>query len=416
MKNKLILLALLLVIFKTDAQTSVLAIAEDYLEKGDYQSALQKLKAEESPLVEVLIKIADIYQKTGNYANAINYYNKVYELKPSDKVKEQLGKCYQYAGNSEKAMDLQSQVLKDNPDNLLLQYNLAKLYTASRKTNKAIDLFNGLVEKDTKNPNYYYELGKAFEIIKKDPSKNYLKAFELDSLHIKSIYQLATFFDKIKVRDSSGIFINKGLAISPNNLNFLQLKAQHVFLEKEYDTTIVYLKKLESQNFKTPFVNKLFGLSYFKLGDYENAMLYFEKAKKADRRDANVYYNIGLIHNAKKEFRKAERSFTMSIFFHKPDVDKIYLELGKVQLERKDVKKALESFEQGLKNNPRNRQLAMQIAMTSDGYYKDKSIALKHYEYYVRRFFSYDKESTLYAESRIKEIKKELFMKGVTEE
>mgnify|MGYP000539559664 CR=1 FL=1 len=34
MKNKLLLLALLLFIFKTDAQTSVLAIAEDYLEKG----------------------------------------------------------------------------------------------------------------------------------------------------------------------------------------------------------------------------------------------------------------------------------------------------------------------------------------------------------------------------------------------
>lgn len=416
MKNKLLLLALLLFIFKTDAQTSVLIIAEEYLEKGDYQLALKELKTKENPSAEILYKIADIYQKTGNYANAIRYYNKVYTLKPSDKVKEQLGKCFQYVGNSKKAMELQSEVLKANPDNLLLQYNLAKLYAANRKTSNAIDLLKDLVKKDATNPNYHYELGDAYEKIKKDPTKYYLEAYRLDTVHVKSIYQLAKFFNKIKVRDSAGLFINKGLTIDGNNLNFLQLKAQHEFLKKEYDSTLVYLKKLETQNFKTPFVNKLFGLSYYRLEDYDNALLYFNKVRKADFKDTNNLFNIGLVHTAMKEFKKAEMSFYMSIAFQKPDVDKNYFELGKVQLEQKEVKKAIESFEEGYKSNPRNYQLLFQIAMLSDDFYKDKKIALKYYEKYMDKFSTYDKKSTLYVKSRIKDIKKELFMKGAQEE
>lgn len=401
--------------FKTDAQSSVLDVAEASLEQGNYQSALKTLLNEEKKTVEVLLKIAEIYKKTGNYTNAIKFYNIVYALKPSDKVKEQLGKCYQYAGNSKKAIALQSEVLKANPDNLLLQYNLAKLYAATRNSNKAIDLFNDLVKKDSLNPNYFYELGRISEKRKNDPTKFYLKVYQLDSIHVKSIYQLAKFFNKIKVRDSAGLFIDKGLTIDAKNINFLQLKAQHEFLNKEYDTTLVYLKKLEEQDFKTPFVHKLFGLSYFKLKDYENALLNFNKVRKADYKDADNLFNIGLVHVARKEFKNAEMILYLSIAFQKPDIDKNYFELGKAQLEQEEVKKALESFQQGYKNNPRNYQLLFQLAMLTDDYYKDKNVALKHYEKYVEKFSSKDQKSTLYAKSRIKDIKKELFMKAESE-
>ncbi|MBJ2174844.1 tetratricopeptide repeat protein [Aureibaculum sp. A20] len=416
MHKKLVVLLFILFISKTDAQTSVLAIADNYLEKGNYQLALEQLKTDKNPTIEVLNKIADIYQKTGNYANAINYYNKIYSLNPSDKVKEQLGKCYQYTGNSKKAMQLQSEVLNDNPDNLLLQYHLAKLYAANRKTKEAIILLEGLVEKDPENPNYHYELGEALNKIKKDPTKPYLEAYRLDTSHVKSMYQLAKYFNKVKVRDSADLFIDKGLEIDSENLNFLQLKAQNEFLKKEYDTTIVYLKRLEALNFKTVFVNKLFGLSYFKNEDYENALLYFNKVKMADFMDTGTLFNIGLVHAAMKEYKKAEMSFYMSIAFQKPEYDKNYFELGKVQLEQKEVKKAITSFEKGYENNSRNYQLLFQIAMLSENYFKDKKIALRHYEQYVENFSSKDEKSTLYAKSRIKEINKELFMKGTEEE
>ncbi len=123
-----------------------------------------------------------------------------------------------------------------------------------------------------------------------------------------------------------------------------------------------------------------------------------------------------MVHAAMKEFEKAEMSFYISIAFQKPDVDKNYFELGKVQLEQKEVKKAIESFQEGYKNNPRNYQLLLQIAMLSDDFYKDKKIALRHFEKYMEKFSTYDKKSTLYVKSRIKDIKKELFMKGADKE
>lgn len=53
-----------------------------------------------------------------------------------------------------------------------------------------------------------------------------------------------------------------------------------------------------------------------------------------------------------------------------------------------------------------------QLALVSDSFFKDKKIALKHYEKYVDKFEEKDKEQADFAKRRIKEIKKTLFING----
>ncbi len=412
MKKILLFIGLVFLTYKMDAQNSILKLSDSLMQVGNYQAALQKLEKINNSSADIFEKIAGIYQKVGDNSKAIENYMKAYQLNPSDKIKEKLGKSYQFRGNSDKAIRLYNEVLSANPDNLLLKYNLAKLYMAERKTSFAVKLLKELIQKDSLNPNYYYQLGEVYEKLNKDPSKVYLKAYALDSLHLKSIYNLAKFYKSIKVKDSTGLFIDIGLKISPDNLNFIQLKAQNEFLKKEYDTTLVYLKELEKQNFETMFVYKLFGLSYYNLKEYENALIYFRKASQKDFKDTTISYNLGLVYKALKDYKKAEMSFLMSIMFQKPQVDKNYYQLGLVQLEQGNQKKAIESFEEAFKNNPGNHIVLLRLAIISDDYYKDQKIAIKHFEKYIDKFSKKDEESTLYVKGRIKEIKKELFIKG----
>ena len=150
-----------------------------------------------------------------------------------------------------------------------------------RKVRKSIKLFTELSEQDPKNPNYHYYLGLAYDKVKKDPSVGFLKAFELDSMHLKSIYRLAKFYDDIDVKDSASIFIDKGLKINPESINFNQLKAKDAYYNKDYEVSLTHLERLDTVlNFKTLFTYKLFGLIYLKLEDYKQAENLFFKSKR----------------------------------------------------------------------------------------------------------------------------------------
>jgi len=413
MKKQLLIILCVLALVKTEAQTSVLKIADSILNTGDYQLALVTLKKIENPSSPILEKIASVYQKVGNHSEAIAFYKKAYELNPSDKIKERLGVSYQFRGNVPKTIALYTEVLEANPNNLLLKYTLAKLYMGERKVRKAIKLFTELSKQDPKNPNYHYYLGLAYDKVKKDPSVGFLKAFELDSLHLKSVYQLAKFYREVDIKDSTTLFIDKGLKINPKSINFNQLKAKDAYYNKEYDVSLAHLEKLDTVlNFKTLFTYKLFGLIYLKLENYKQAETYFLKAKEKDSRDDEVLYNLGLVYANLKEYKKAQFSFMMSIYLQSPSLDKHYYHLGMLELAQKESKKAIKFFEKGLESNPRNNNILFQIALTTDSYYKDKKIALKYYKRYLNKFQSLDREETAYVERRIKEIKKELFIKG----
>jgi len=414
MKKNLLFIILVLVSFNFEAQTSVLNVVDSILQTGNYQAALIQLKKVDNPSFEIHEKIASIYQKIGNNSKAIEFYDKAFVLNPTDKIKEQLGKSYQFLGNSDKAIEIYTEVLQTNPDNLLLKYNLAKLYMSERKVNRGIKLLKALSKKDSLNPNYQYQLGVAYQKLGQngafDSANSFLKAYKIDSLHLKSIYNLAKFYRKLNFKDSTTFFIDRGLKINPKSINFNQLKAKDAFYKKEFDTTLAYLKRLEDLNFKTMFTYKLYGLTYLNMKDFTTAEIYFKKAKKINFRDASVAYNLGLVQKEMKKFEKAAYYFSMSIYYQKVKLDKNYYQLGMMQLEQKEIRGALKSFEKGYKNNWKNHQLLFQLAMTSDAYYKDKKIALQHFEKYIDTFSGKDTKSTLYAKQRVKEIKTALFM------
>jgi len=416
-KTHLTLFIILFLVSKTEAQTSVLSVADSLMQTGDYILALKQLKKVKPQTFTVLVKQASIYQKTGNYAKAIDLYTRALQKKESLQVKQELGKSYLAQGNANQAIKIYEEVLENDTLNLFLKYDLAKLYTKEYRKNDAIPLLESLIKADSLNPGYYYELGKIYKnkgALGFMKSGNYfLDTYRRDTTHLKSIYELSKFYKQLKFNDSTAIFIDKGLKINPKSINFNQLKANEAYSHKDYQTVLIYLKKLEDLNFKTIFTYKLYGLTYIKLEDYDNAEKYFNKGLKKNYRDASLHYNLGVLKKIQGDLKAAEMNFMISIMNLKPDVDKQYYELGLIHLEQKKPQKAIDDFKKSYQNNSNNHYALFQLAMVCDDFYKDKTIALKHFENYMKRFDARDKEMTAYATKRLREMKKEFFMEGV---
>ena len=222
MKKIFVPLLIIMVALKTEAQSSVFTIVDSLLLKGNYQEALLQLKKETPKTIEVFNKIASIYQSVGNYNNAIHFYKKALGIENNEAIKVTLAAAYNSTGLSSKAIEVYEDILKKDTSNLIVAHNLGKLYLSKNHANKAAKIYQLLKNKDSLNPNFPYQLGKALEKQGKNlqMGQSYLDAFNIDTLHLKSIYELARFFKTLRVRDSSMVFIDKGLKIDSVNISF----------------------------------------------------------------------------------------------------------------------------------------------------------------------------------------------------
>ena len=414
MKKKLFIILIILSVLKTEAQTSVFKDIDSLLLVGDYQKALVILESSNDKTVAVYDKTGDIYKSIGNYSKAIENYQYALEKDESINIKAKLGKVYELSGYPSKAIKAYEDVMQKDSSNLIMINNLGKLYLSNYKATKAEYVFKYLIEQDSLNPNYPYLLAKSYE--KQNlffaMGQSYLDAYNIDSTHIKSIYRLAVFFKDLKDKDSTMVFIDKGLQLAPDNINFNQLKANQLYSIKDYKNTLGYLDNLERLNYKSKNVYEMFGMSYLKIDSLKLAKKYINKALDIDRKDSKLLYRLATIEYELNEKEKAKFSLMFSIYTAKPDLDKQYYLLGSIYKEENNLVEAIHYFEKSFQNNPNKYKALYKLALSEDIYYEDKKIALKHYQKFIDKFESKDKEYTDFVKGRINQIKETLFLKG----
>lgn len=414
MKRKLFIALIVLSVLKTEAQTSVFSVVDSLLLAGNYQKALVVLENVQDKSVEVFDKVGDVYKSIGNYNKAIENYQQALEKKESIAIKAKLGRVYELSGYTSKAIKTYEEVMQIDSTNLVLIYNLGKLCLSNYKVSKAEYIFKYLIKQDSLNPNYTYLLGQSYQKQKLmyAMGQSYLDTYNLDSLHIKSIYRLAVFFKELKDKDSTMVFIDKGLRLAPDNINFNQLKANQLYGTKKYKDAIIYLEKLERLNYKSKNVYEMFGMSYMKMDSLKLAEKYIRKALDIDRKDPKLLYRLAAIQYEMNEKDKAKFSLMFSIYTAKPDLDKQYYLLATIFKEENDLEEAVYYFEKSFENNPNKYRALYDLALAEDAFYEDKKIAFKHYQKYLDKFETNDKELTDIVKYRIKELKTALFIDG----
>ena len=303
MKKK-ILIVLLFGILKVGAQTSTFSASDSLFAKGRYKLALKELEKKPSSFLSNYKK-AVIYESIDDYKKTAEFLEKAIVFKDDEKAKLKLAKMYQILKKSKKAVPIYEAILEKDSLNLVLKYKLGKLYLITRNAERAAITFKYLIRNDDTNANYSYHLGLAYALQgKRDPMMNsFIDTFEKDTLHIKAISRLAKSFKKLKDVDSTQLFVNKGLAISPNDIDLNKLKINQLFREKKFLEAVPLLLNLDTIDKKDTYSKSMLGRTYYNLDSLDKAKKYFKKLSYMDKENYKASTYLGHIALKQKEYQ-----------------------------------------------------------------------------------------------------------------
>jgi tetratricopeptide (TPR) repeat protein len=412
MKKK-ILIVVLFVIVKVGAQTSTFSVIDSLFAKGRYKLALKKLDKKQPSFLSNYKK-AVIYESIDTYKKTVEYLENALTFKDDKNAKLKLAKSYRRLKKTKEAILIYEEILVKDSLNWVLQYQVGKLYLIARKPSKAVTTFKYLIHQDDTNANYSYHLGLAYALNgQRDPMINsFIDTYVKDTLHLKAIVRLAKSFKKLNDKDSTQLFIDKGLTLDKNHIDLNKLKINQLFKDKKYQETIPLLLNLDTIDKKDTYSTSMLGRSYYNLDSLVAAKKYFKKLSYMDRDDFKSQTYLGHIALKEKDFNNASMRYMMATFKGKEKRDEEYYGLGTVYFETKKLKQAINAFEEAYKENRSNYRALYQVAKLSDDYYKEKKIAYKQYIRYIERFYDTDEGISAFVRRRIRDIKKDYFLRG----
>ncbi len=218
----------------TEAINKKLANAASLYEANDFKSAISEYQKIEPATVDSLLGIASCYQGLKDNKKAIEFYNKAFQLKPTnseipyyiaviyseledwDSAKAYLTKSLSLNKNNTKAAEFLKSV---NEQILLVKLNKAIEAYDSEKYDVALPLLEEVIAADSNNSYAYYYRGminevdgkrseaivdfkKAYELNKELVITNYLIAVDYDTLeNYKEAYNYYTKYSNSSVQD-----------------------------------------------------------------------------------------------------------------------------------------------------------------------------------------------------------------------
>ncbi|WP_298900646.1 tetratricopeptide repeat protein [uncultured Psychroserpens sp.] len=376
MRILFILFFIVINVNKTEAQSSVLNLADSLYVNGNYTKAIAAYKTYNNPN-EVYDKIAKSYVAIGNYDLALEHYKLSVDAYPK------------------KALTL---------------YEYAKLLSKTKKFELSIEMFNRLMNIDYRNPNYHYEMGLALEKMKDSTAINrFRSAYDLDQTHQKSIYKIARHYLKKRRHTLAEKYIDKGLETYSNNVELISLKAQSFYLQEYYTKARDNFQKLIDLGESSEFIHEKLSLCHAQNSDYELAIEQRNKALKYNPYNSTAIFVIGTYYERLRDFEKAEKYIKQALSLMDVPLDQEYQKLGTVYNWQNKRKEALEAFQKSLKENPQNVRTEFFIITTKDAYYEDIDAKIKLYKDFKEKYS--DSFYAKYASQRISQLKEEKFLK-----
>ena len=350
--------------------------------------------------------MADSLYATGNYTQAINTYAKL----GNTASKLQIARAYNVIGNYDKAITQYEAVVAKNTEMQIAQFELGKLYLKTKRYDDGRKLFTSLVSKNKTNPEYFYYQGEAFNQLEQFSSSlvAYKKAINIDSTHLRSLFQLGKYFVVKQENIQALKYIEKGLEFYPDDVSLINLQALAYYNNNNYEMARPLFERLLELGEKKEHI-------YTKLGDCYTKEWEFEKAKKSyrtllemDPENDHAYFSLGGVYIKMKALDSAEMNYKKAIEVQDPILDMEYMALAHLARERKELKTALDYYQLAYDENPDNIFAYYSVCTVADQYYKDPKVRLEYYENFRMQF---KKKHPFFSETvnkRIRELKEEI--------
>lgn len=303
-------------------------LAQTRLQLGDWVGAQQ--------VADAIKKVGDKSNLAGQISNAIMVgkkdYNQsiallkqTYQSTPGNiQPVVALVRTYMLAGKKKEAGAFLDAVIKASPSNTRARILRGQVYVSEGNTEQAINIFEQAIKNDAKNPTSYNQLAgihlrnnkysKAREVLNKGLAI-VPKNFSLN-ITLAQVYEVMGEIDKA-IKTYDGLLKNRPDAdIVANNLASL-------LTENKTDITSLNKAYTLSQRFKrsdVPQFKDTFGWASYKIGKYADATSLLERAIKQLPNMPDFHYHLGMTYLAKenKPMAREELEKALKLIGDKP--------------------------------------------------------------------------------------------------
>jgi len=350
--------------------------------------------------------MADSLFTLGNYAKAINYYAEA----GGDTSSLQIARAYNAIGNYEKAIAQYESLVEKHPEWQIARFELGKLLLKAKAYDEARKLFSQLTGSGNDNPEYQYYLGQAFQELEQSASAliAYKAAVELDSTHLRSLFQLGKYFTIKLERNQALKYVDAGLRFYESDVSLINLKALIYYNDNQYQAAIPWFERLLELGETKPYVYEKLAYSYYKNWEFEKAKATYRTLIGIDDQNSDTYFGMASVLFRNKQLDSAEIYINKAMNVQRPVLAEGYSRLAGLARDRKDIKSVLDYYKLAYKQTPSDEMLYFNICTTADQYYKDPKTKLDYYENFIKKFGTKRPYASEMAARRVKELKEEI--------
>ncbi|WP_430427958.1 tetratricopeptide repeat protein [Maribacter litoralis] len=350
--------------------------------------------------------VADSLYTLGNYSKAINEYSKVGGLSAA----LQIARSYNAVGNYEKAITQYQYVVEEDVKNQLAQFELGKLLLKVNRFKEAKSVFTNLSNLNMTNPEFQFYLGEVNRHldVTDESLKQYEKAINLDSTHLRSLFQLAKHYTIKQERNNALKYILQGLRYYENDVSLINLHALVLFNDYQYEKAIpLFEKVLELGEDKDYMYDKL-AFSYNRNWEFSKAKKAYHILIKRDDTNSQTYFDLASVYQKENKLDSAKIFIKKAMAVQKPVFANGYSQLAYIAREQNDLKTAFKFFKMAHQEDTSDARTYYNIATTYDQFGTDLQKKLVYYQNFLN---DYPNEHPYYyetAKKRISELKEEI--------
>src|SRR5579864_1698917 len=358
--------------------------------KTEIESFLRQTKKDLSDNREGYRMLGDFYFASGDLDKATNEYASLYSDHPRDtQVKKNYIQLLILKNRLDEATKLDNEILKANAKDVDALVYKGQVQIRRNDPNGAIDSLQSALRYDAGNAVAHYQLGNAFaqqhnegraesewrEAVHLRPNltdaQRSLAALELRRGDLDAVLQTAQEIIKADPSSADG-FLWKGVAdVARKKYSDAQQDADQAMKrlpenpapyvlmgdiqlnQKHYPDALKFYQQALDKNPSSADALKGVIFTYSAQKEYDQAIAAVNAQIAKSPNNSSFYEQLGtVLYDGKKDLKGAETALRKAIELDKNNSDAL-LKLGKLLAEEGDIDQALATFQQSIKDNPR---------------------------------------------------------------
>jgi tetratricopeptide (TPR) repeat protein len=240
------------------------------LDKGDIKGAeavLTKAVFLNQGHVPTLKALAEVYAKSKRFPEAINQYQRIIQLNPSDsEARGRVAELYSWVGNNDKAIVTYKEAIELDKNNHHLKTGLAKVLRWSRRYDEAEQFYN--------------------EALKDNPDDH------------EALKGLAKTYARTGDLSSAGSILDKAIRLSPNDAELYKEKGNVLAWQKDFHGAMDALQRGLSLSQNNPDIYRTMGDVYFWMKDYQKSIESYKKAEAIEPDNIENHIMLAKVYKA----------------------------------------------------------------------------------------------------------------------